>query len=87
LTTCGLWVYVIRSTSCGQVYVGQTQNLDKRLREHNDSQCFSSRFTKRYPGPWMLIHQETYETRSEAMRRERWLKSRSGRRFLRSVGC
>ena len=65
-------MYVIRSESTGIMYTGQTSNLLKRLAEHNDPACYSSRFTKRIPGPWVLVYQEECATRSEACRRERW---------------
>jgi putative endonuclease len=68
----------------------QTLTLEKRLGEHNDPVCFSSKFTKRIPGPWFLVYKEAYPTRSEAFRRERWLKTGRGRDFLKSlpeVGC
>ncbi|MBV9877250.1 MAG: GIY-YIG nuclease family protein [Verrucomicrobia bacterium] len=84
------FVYVIRSQTVGKIYIGHTENLEKRLKEHNDPTCFSSKFTKRFPGPWLLIYSEPYPTRSEAFRRERWLKTGSGREYLRSLlnlGC
>ena len=83
-------VYVIRSETAGKIYIGHTQDLEKRLREHNDPECYSSKFTKRFPGPWVLLYSESYGTRSEAFRRERWLKTGSGREFLRThldLGC
>jgi putative endonuclease len=79
------FVYVIRSESTGKTYIGHTGNLEKRLGEHNDEGCFSSKFTKRIPGPWLLVYKEEYPTRSEAFRRERWLKTGRGRDFLKSL--
>jgi putative endonuclease len=79
------FVYVIRSESVGRIYIGHTGDLEKRLGEHNDPSCFSSKFTKRVPGPWSLIYNEKYSTRSEAFRRERWLKTGCGRDFLKSL--
>jgi putative endonuclease len=84
------FVYVIRSQTVGKLYIGHTQDLEKRLKEHNDPDCFSSKYTKRVPGPWFLVYSESYATRSEAFRRERWLKTGRGREFLRSrlnLGC
>jgi putative endonuclease len=75
-------VYVIRSASVGRLYIGHTSNLSKRLNEHNDPECFSSKFTKRIPGPLELIYQEKFSTRKEAFRRERWFKTGRGRRYL-----
>ncbi len=84
------FVYVIRSESTGRTYIGHTGDLEKRLSEHNDPACFSSKFTKRVPGPWSLVHKEVYMTRGEAFRRERWLKTGRGRDHLKSLpqlGC
>jgi putative endonuclease len=78
------FVYVIRSQTVGKLYIGHTEDLEKRLKEHNDTDCFSSKFTKRFPGPWVLVYSESYGTRSEAFRRERWLKTGRGREFVRS---
>jgi predicted GIY-YIG superfamily endonuclease len=52
------WTYVIRSVSTGRLYIGHTIDLNKRLKEHNDPESFSSRFTKGIPGPWILVHSE-----------------------------
>jgi putative endonuclease len=79
------YVYVIRSQTVGKIYVGHTQDLEKRLSEHNNPNCFSSKFMKRIPGPWVLVHSEVYSTRSEAFQRERWLKTGHGREYLRKL--
>ena len=63
-------VYILRNPS-GRLYVGQTDDLPRRLAQHNSGEA---RWT-RNRGPWQLVFQETYSTRSEAMRRERALKS------------
>ncbi len=71
-------VYVLASEVADRTYVGQTENVAERVRKHNKGLV---RSTKAYR-PWQLIHAEQYQTRAEAMQRERWLKSRAGRRFL-----
>jgi putative endonuclease len=76
------YVYVLISESTGKRYVGQTDDLERRVTEHNCPEHNKRKYTTRNSGPWRLIHSEEYSTRSEAMIRERWLKSRSGRRFL-----
>jgi len=73
-------VYVIRSAR-GIRYIGYTENLAKRLEQHNAG---ISKFTSRDCN-WQLLHQETYQTRAEAMRREKWLKSGEGRRFIDAI--
>ncbi len=68
-----------------KIYVGQTNNLSRRLREHNDPEFRGTLYTKRNPGPWQLVYHEECQTRSEAMRREKQLKTGKGREFIRGV--
>jgi putative endonuclease len=76
------FVYVIQSQSSRKKYIGQTCDLKKRIMQHNDPENKFSLFTKRCKGPWVLIYSEEYQSRSETLTRERYLKSSSGRRFL-----
>ncbi|MCH8342718.1 MAG: GIY-YIG nuclease family protein [Planctomycetes bacterium] len=81
------FVYVLISETTGRRYVGHTENLQRRLAEHNDSQHNPAKYTTKHPGPWRLIYQEAHNSRAEAMARERWLKSGVGRQWLnRSIG-
>ena len=61
-------VYVLVSESTGRRYVGQTVDLDRRLPEHNTPAHNARKYTTKHEGPWILAHQEEYETRSEAVR-------------------
>jgi len=72
------YVYVIHSLSYNSFYVGSTEDADKRLKEHNAGKC---RYTSGRI-PWRLDYKEEYSTRSEAMQREKFLKSGRGRAFL-----
>jgi putative endonuclease len=72
-------VYIIKSTSSGIHYTGQTESLEKRLLEHNTGTL--GKFT-RNKGPWKLIYTELFETRVEAMAREKYFKTGVGRDFL-----
>ncbi len=72
------YVYIIKSKSYGTRYVGSTNNVNKRLQEHNDGRC---RYTKGRR-PWELLKIEEYILRSEAMKREIFLKSGQGRKEL-----
>jgi putative endonuclease len=76
------YIYVIESISTGRRYVGQTEDLERRIAEHNNPDHNPIKYTTRQAGPWRLVHYELCSSRSEATRRERWLKSRSGRRRL-----
>jgi putative endonuclease len=67
-------VYVLNSLKDNKHYVGQTSNLDRRLEEHNQGRV---RWTKSHR-PWKVIYVEEYSSRTEAIRREHFLKSPQG---------
>lgn len=71
------FVYVLYSDGFDKYYVGLSENVDKRLKAHNEGQ---NKSTKPYI-PWRVVHLEEYETRNEARTREKYLKSASGRRW------
>ena len=72
------FVYVLRSTRDKVLYVGSTQNIDGRLKRHNQGDY---RFTKGHR-PWEIVYQEELTSRSKAVKRERYLKSGIGREEL-----
>jgi len=74
-------VYVLWSNKLQKRYIGFSSDLVKRLSEHNSGK---SPFTKTGM-PWLLIHSEEYLTETEARRREKFLKSGVGRKFLDSI--
>jgi predicted GIY-YIG superfamily endonuclease len=80
-------VYVLRNPD-GKIYIGQTANMAIRLRQHNDPDHKLTRTTKRFRGPWTVVHSEELPSGSAALARERALKSGQGRAWLRSqLGC
>jgi len=64
-------VYIIKSIGADRYYVGSTSDLEKRLNSHNSSRA---KWTKRYQ-PWEVVYTESYSTRGEAVKREKFLKS------------
>jgi putative endonuclease len=78
------FVYILKSISTGETYIGQTSDIGKRLIQHNSEKYRGTLHTKRRKGPWELIHKEEYETRSEAMRREKELKTGKGRDWIKN---
>ena len=64
------WVYLLKSTKVDKLYFGTTNNLQRRLSEHNHGK---SRFTKSY-APWRLVYLEGYASKSDALVREANLK-------------
>jgi putative endonuclease len=72
-------VYVLRSLKNKKRYIGQTsKDVFNRLLEHNRN-C--NKWTKEN-GPFKLIYFEEYESRKEAIKREHFLKSGQGRKWL-----
>lgn len=65
-------VYILR-TSSNTLYIGQTNNLEKRLREHQNKSTKSAKYIK-YFASFEPVYLEEYPTRLEAMRREYQLK-------------
>ena len=78
----GYWVYVLVSDSTGRRYTGQTDDLDRRIAEHNSIDHKPRKYTSRNAGPWRLVYSEHHDTRAQAIRRERFLKSGAGREWL-----
>ena len=75
------FIYVLPSQSSGKRYIGQTADLERRLKEHNDPSHNLAKYTSRNAGRWILRHSEQYETRDAAMSREKWRKSGVGREW------
>ena len=70
------WVYFLYSAKAKNVYVGCTNNLERRLREHNYGSVKSTRNRR----PLVLIRSEEYNNLSSARKREDYLKSLYGYR-------
>ena len=61
------WIYILRSESTGRHYCGSTEDVERRVSEHNDPTYHGSKTTKRFPGPCRVIWTREHETRGEAM--------------------
>ena len=73
------YVYVLKSLKNGKRYVGYTsKGVFVRLKEHNRN-C--NKWT-RQNGPFKLMYFERYNNKTEAIKREHFLKSGQGRKFL-----
>jgi putative endonuclease len=74
------YVYAIKSIERNYIYVGLSENVDRRFEEHQSGR---NKTTKPYR-PFSLILTEIYETRQEARDREKFLKSGVGKEFLKA---
>ena len=72
-------VYALYSPSHQKIYIGYTSNLEQRLLSHNSlgKKGWTIKFR-----PWELAYTEEFDTKKEAMRREKQLKSAKGREFI-----
>ncbi len=73
-----MFVYILYSEKRSKYYVGQTADIDKRLKRHNLGIVRSTKTGI----PWVLVLQMEVLTRSEAMLLERKIKKRGAKRFL-----
>ena len=71
-------LYILQSETTKRYYIGQTQDLQKRLAYHNAN--YSKALKNR--GPWLLVYSERYLTRADAVRRERQIKSWKDRSMI-----
>jgi len=67
-------VYVLFSNRDGRRYIGSTNNLERRLREHLSGKCLSTRDRR----PLVLIYQESFDTLRQARLREKYFKTHKG---------
>lgn len=75
------YVYVLKSLHKDFIYVGQTLDLKRRFKEHNNKEELS---TKHY-APFELIFYEAYRDRKDCLRREEYLKTTKGKTTLKSM--
>jgi len=67
-----MWhIYLIQNDITLEKYIGITNNLDRRINEHNKGQ---SKATNRLDGTWILIYAELYRSKEDAILRERKMK-------------
>lgn len=77
-----MWfVYCLRSRSRNYIYVGLTNDIARRTNQHNTGK---ERTTRPY-APFDLVHTEEFETRVDARRREKFLKSGAGKELLKKI--
>ena len=80
------YVYVLRIKNTGRYYIGQTQDITKRLEKHRRGETKSIKNR----GEFELVHAERYSSRSDAMKREKEIKNYKGgeafRRLIKNLG-
>ena len=77
------YAYVLKNQQSGKIYIGQTCDLEERLKRHNGIlKSRNTSYTSKNKGFWEIAYSEIFETRKEAIKREKELKSYQGREFI-----
>jgi putative endonuclease len=79
------FVYILQSESTSQYYIGHTDNLDRRVSQHNDPEYHGSKHTKRNKGLWVCVYKEEFISRADAMKREKELKMKKSRTYIENL--
>ena len=74
--------YILKSLKDSTFYYGSTQNLEERIKKHNSGK---EKYTKGHI-PYKIHYYETFGTRKEAFRREKFFKSIDGYKWLKIKG-
>ena len=74
------FTYVLKSQKDGKLYIGYTENLEKRFMEHNSGKVKSTK----YRTPFELVYYESCRKQADALHREKYLKSTYGHRYLKN---
>jgi len=74
------YVYILKSQKDGNFYVGYTSDLKKRLKSHNSGLVASTKARL----PFELVYYEASRNQDDALRREKYLKTTYGKRYVRN---
>ena len=77
------WTYILQNLA-GKFYIGHTEDVERRLTDHNNPQIGKGKFTHKH-GPWQLVWTEPHPSRSEAMKREKEIKAMKSARWIRET--
>ncbi|KKS37607.1 MAG: hypothetical protein A3G49_00605 [Candidatus Sungbacteria bacterium RIFCSPLOWO2_12_FULL_41_11] len=72
------YVYIIQSKKDDDFYVGLTNDLRRRLKQHNESKVPATKFRT----PFELAYYEAHHNKYDAARREQFLKSGWGKNWI-----
>lgn len=75
------FIYILLSKKDKNFYVGFTQDVEKRLLEHNSGKVRSTKNRT----PFIIVHVEEYKTKEEAIKREKYLKGKGGIKFKKNL--
>jgi putative endonuclease len=74
------YIYVLKSLKDNGLYIGSSSDLKRRIQEHQRGLSKSTKNRR----PWKLIYYEASLSKTDALKREKYLKSTWGRRYLKN---
>jgi len=74
-------LYILKSFKDDNYYIGITNNLKRRLKQHNDGKVSSTKARK----PFKIVHSECFDLRQEARDKEKYYKSSFGRELIKTT--
>jgi putative endonuclease len=75
------FVYILESLKDGRYSVGSTNNLEDRLKRHNEGRVNYTKTSR----PWELVYSEEHPDRSSAVKRENEIKGHKRRTFIEAL--
>ena len=75
------YVYILKSKVTGKFYIGQTENLERRLHYHNSGYSKSTKSGI----PWEVVYVEEFEDRASAMHRESEIKKKKNKIYIENL--
>ena len=74
------YVYVLQSLKDRKLYTGYTEDLRRRVNQHNNGKIVSTKFRR----PFAVVYYEACLSKADALHREKYLKTRYGKSFFKS---
>jgi putative endonuclease len=76
------YLYILYSTSVNKYYIGVSNNPEKRLLFHNAGRSGNAKAYTKRATDWEIVYKEMYNTKLEALQRERSVKQKKSRKYI-----
>lgn len=75
------FIYILYSQKINRYYIGETHNVELRLRQHNEGYYKENSFTKKGQ-PWELVFQLECRTKQQAQKIEKHIKKMKSKKYV-----
>jgi len=75
------YIYILYSTTTDHYYIGSSANPQERIQRHNAGAVYSTKKGR----PWEIVYTEIFTSKTEALKRENYLKRMKSRVYLESI--